>query len=153
MKLHHHKHLHLFVNEINHWRFPNRTFATMDHIVPTDSIQRPFADPQAELMASTLEKNTAEFGVPLFDLNTGKQGIVHMIGPELGLTQPGMTVACGDSHTSTHGAFGALAFGIGTTEVRNVLETQTLALSRLKVRRIVVNGELQSQGFIRKMLF
>lgn len=123
--------------------FPKRTFATMDHIVPTDTIQRPFADPQAELMASTLEKNTAEFGVPLFDFNTGKQGIVHMIGPELGLTQPGMTVVCGDSHTSTHGAFGALAFGIGTTEVRNVLETQTLALSRLKVRRILVNGELK----------
>ena len=124
-------------------RFPNRTFATMDHIVPTDSIQRPFSDPQAELMASTLEKNTKDFGVKLFDFESGKQGIVHMIGPELGLTQPGMTVACGDSHTSTHGAFGALAFGIGTTEVRNVLETQTLALSRLKVRRIVVNGELQ----------
>ena len=124
-------------------RFPNRTFATMDHIVPTDSINRPFSDPQAELMASTLEKNTSDFGVPLFDFKSGKQGIVHMIGPELGLTQPGMTVACGDSHTSTHGAFGALAFGIGTTEVRNVMETQTLALSRLKVRRIVVNGELQ----------
>jgi 3-isopropylmalate/(R)-2-methylmalate dehydratase large subunit len=124
-------------------QFPNRTFATMDHIVPTDSIQRPFADPQAELMASTLEKNTADFGIQLFDFNSGKQGIVHMIGPELGLTQPGMTIACGDSHTSTHGAFGSLAFGIGTTEVRNVLETQTLALSRLKVRRIVVNGALQ----------
>ncbi len=124
-------------------RFPQRTFATMDHIVPTDSIVRPFADPQAELMASTLEKNTAAFGVPLFDFNSGKQGIVHMIGPELGLTQPGMTIACGDSHTSTHGAFGSLAFGIGTTEVRNILETQTLALSRLKVRRIVVNGALR----------
>ncbi|MEK9727972.1 MAG: 3-isopropylmalate dehydratase large subunit [Candidatus Margulisiibacteriota bacterium] len=124
-------------------RYPNRTFATMDHIVPTDSISRPFADPQAELMASTLEKNTKDFGVPLFDFSTGKQGIVHMIGPELGLTQPGMTIACGDSHTSTHGAFGSLAFGIGTTEVRNVLETQTLALSRLKVRRIVVNGSLR----------
>ncbi|MGC6367267.1 MAG: 3-isopropylmalate dehydratase large subunit [Candidatus Marinamargulisbacteria bacterium] len=127
--------------------FPNRTFATMDHIVPTDSIQRPFADPQAELMAVTLEKNTAEFGVPLFDFKSGKQGIVHMIGPELGLTQPGMTVVCGDSHTSTHGAFGALAFGIGTTEVRNVLETQTLALSRLKVRRICVTGQLQPGVF------
>jgi 3-isopropylmalate/(R)-2-methylmalate dehydratase large subunit len=124
-------------------RFPQRTFATMDHIVPTDVISRPFADAQAELMASTLEKNTADFGVPLFDFSTGKQGIVHMIGPELGLTQPGMTIACGDSHTSTHGAFGSLAFGIGTTEVRNVLETQTLALSRLKVRRITVNGTLR----------
>ena len=124
-------------------KFPNRTFATMDHIVPTLSIERPFPDPQAELMASTLEKNTADFGIPLFDFKSGKQGIVHMIGPELGVTQPGMTVACGDSHTSTHGAFGALAFGIGTTEVRNVMETQTLALSRLKVRRILVNGELK----------
>ncbi|MEC8678276.1 MAG: 3-isopropylmalate dehydratase large subunit [Candidatus Margulisiibacteriota bacterium] len=129
--------------------FPNRTFATMDHIVPTESISRPFADPQAELMAATLEKNTKDFGVPLFDFSTGKQGIVHMIGPELGLTQPGMTIVCGDSHTSTHGAFGSLAFGIGTTEVRNVLETQTLALSRLKVRRVVVNGEL-SKGVYAK---
>ena len=125
-------------------KFPNRTFATMDHIVPSLSIERPFPDPQAELMASTLEKNTADFGIPLFDFKSGKQGIVHMIGPELGVTQPGMTVACGDSHTSTHGAFGALAFGIGTTEVRNVMETQTLALSRLKVRRILVNGELKN---------
>ena len=129
--------------------YPNRTFGTMDHIVPTDSIQRPFLDPQAEIMACTLEKNTTDFGIPLFDVSSGKQGIVHMIGPELGLTQPGMTIACGDSHTSTHGAFGALAFGIGTTEVRNVLATQTLALSRLKVRRIVVNGAL-SRGVYAK---
>ncbi len=128
-------------------RFPNRTFATMDHIVPTQNIQRPFFDSQAEIMAATLEKNTADFNVKLFDFNSGKQGIVHMIGPELGLTQPGMTVACGDSHTSTHGAFGALAFGIGTTEVRNVMETQTLALSRLKVRRITVTGKLQPGVF------
>ena len=132
--------------------FPNRTFATMDHIVPTDSIARPFADLQAELMAATLEKNTSEFGIPLFDFSTGKQGIVHMIGPELGLTQPGMTIACGDSHTSTHGAFGALAFGIGTTEVRNVLETQTLALSRLKVRRIEVNGTLQTGVYAKDVI-
>lgn len=124
-------------------RFPNRTYATMDHIVPTTSIQRPFSDPQAELMASTLEKNVVEFGVKIFDFDTGKQGIVHMIGPERGLTQPGMTIVCGDSHTSTHGAFGALAFGIGTTEVRNVLETQTLALTRLKVRKITITGQLQ----------
>jgi 3-isopropylmalate/(R)-2-methylmalate dehydratase large subunit len=133
--------------------FPNRTFATMDHIIPTDQgQQRPFADPQAELMAATLEQNTKEFGVPLFDPSTGKQGIVHMIGPELGLTQPGMTIACGDSHTSTHGAFGALAFGIGTTEVRNVLETQTLELSRLNVRRIEVNGTLQSGVFAKDVI-
>ena len=124
-------------------RFVNRTYATMDHIVPTTSIQRPFSDPQAELMASTLEKNVTEFGVKLFDFKTGKQGIVHMLGPERGLTQPGMTIVCGDSHTSTHGAFGSLAFGIGTTEVRNVLETQTLALTRLKVRKVSVTGALQ----------
>jgi 3-isopropylmalate/(R)-2-methylmalate dehydratase large subunit len=123
--------------------FPDRTIATMDHIVPTDRISRPFSDPQAELMAATLEANTREFGIRLMDMASGKQGIVHMIGPELGLTQPGMTIACGDSHTSTHGAFGSLAFGIGTTDVRNVLETQTMALSRLKVRRIRIEGALQ----------
>ncbi|MBT5856452.1 3-isopropylmalate dehydratase large subunit [bacterium] len=122
--------------------FTNRTFATMDHIIPTDTKERPFSDPQAETMATALETNVKAFGVPFFGPDSGKQGIVHVIGPELGLTQPGMTIACGDSHTSTHGAFGALAFGIGTTEVRNVLASQTLALSRLKVRRILVNGRL-----------
>jgi 3-isopropylmalate/(R)-2-methylmalate dehydratase large subunit len=123
--------------------FPHRTVATMDHIVPTDNQARPFFDSQAELMAKTLEKNCQEYGVTFFDLKSGKQGVVHIVGPELGLTQPGMTIACGDSHTSTHGAFGALAFGIGTTEVRNIMETQTLALSQLKVRRISVNGTLK----------
>lgn len=123
--------------------YPSRTIATMDHIVPTDTKFRPFSDPQADIMAQELEKNTKEFGVKLFDRESGKQGIVHIIGPELGLTLPGMTIACGDSHTSTHGAFGALAFGIGTTEVRNVLETQTMALSPLKVRKIEINGPLK----------
>lgn len=123
--------------------YPNRTFATMDHIVPTANQIRPFSDQQAELMAQTLAANTNEFGIKFFDLATAKQGIVHIIGPELGLTQPGMTIACGDSHTSTHGAFGSLAFGIGTTEVRDVLETQTLSLSPLKVRLINVTGELR----------
>ncbi len=122
--------------------FPHRTFATIDHIIPTLSQQRPFQDNQAELMTEALENNVKQFGIPFFDTSTNKQGIVHVIGPELGLTQPGMTIACGDSHTSTHGAFGSLAFGIGTTEVGQVLETQSLALNRLKVRRIQFNGLL-----------
>ncbi len=122
--------------------FPDRTFATVDHIIPTNEQHRPYSDPQAELMAQTLEDNVRQFGIKFFDLPSNKQGIVHIIGPELGLTQPGMTIACGDSHTSTHGAFGSLAFGIGTTEVQFVLETQTLPLSRLKVRRIVFDGTL-----------
>ena len=121
---------------------PDRTFATVDHIVPTDTRVRPYADELAEGMMVALEKACSEFGIRFFDTASGKQGIVHVIGPELGITQPGMTVACGDSHTSTHGAFGAIAFGIGTTQVRDVLATQTLALSPLKVRRIEVNGPL-----------
>jgi 3-isopropylmalate/(R)-2-methylmalate dehydratase large subunit len=122
--------------------FPDRTFATVDHIVPTDQQLRPFADDMAEQMMAALERNCREFGVPLFDLASADQGIVHVIGPELGLTQPGMTIACGDSHTSTHGAFGAVAFGIGTSQVRDVLATQCLAMARPKVRRIEVNGKL-----------
>lgn len=121
---------------------PHRTFATLDHIVPTGSQIRPFADGMAEDMAAALERNCREQGIPLFDLASGRQGIVHVIGPELGLTQPGMTIACGDSHTSTHGAFGALAFGIGTSQVRDVLASQCLAMTSLKVRRIEVSGRL-----------
>jgi len=123
-------------------RFPSRTFATVDHIIPTDSQQRPLADPLAEQMLIALEGNTREAGITLFDPASRRQGIVHVIGPELGLTQPGMTIACGDSHTSTHGAFGAVAFGIGTSQVRDVLATQCLALARPKVRRIEVTGKL-----------
>jgi len=123
-------------------RAPHRTFATMDHIVPTDTQARPFADVMAETMAATLERNCRAHGIPLFDMAGGAQGIVHVIGPELGLTQPGMTIACGDSHTSTHGAFGALAFGIGTSQVRDVLASQCVAMSRLQVRRIAVEGHL-----------
>jgi 3-isopropylmalate/(R)-2-methylmalate dehydratase large subunit len=123
-------------------RFPGRTVATVDHIVPTRDQRRPFGDLMAEDMLSALERNTREAGVPLFDMSTGAQGIVHVIGPELGLTQPGMTIACGDSHTSTHGAFGAVAFGIGTSQVRDVLASQCLAMDPLKVRRIRVNGLL-----------
>jgi 3-isopropylmalate/(R)-2-methylmalate dehydratase large subunit len=122
--------------------YPQRTFATVDHIVPTDNQLRPFQDTLAEGMMSAIEKNCREFGVTLFNLDDDRQGIVHAVGPEQGLTQPGMTVACGDSHTSTHGAFGAIAFGIGTSQVAYVLSTQTLAMSKPKVRRIEVNGEL-----------
>lgn len=123
-------------------RFPERTFATVDHIVPTNEAQEPYSDPLADAMIKELRANCEEFGVTFFDTDTGKQGIVHVVGPEQGLTQPGMTIACGDSHTSTHGAFGAIAFGIGTSQVRDLLATQTLALGKLKVRRIEVNGTL-----------
>ena len=123
-------------------RFPDRTIATVDHIVPTRDQRRPFIDVMAEDMLAALERNCREMGVRFFDLSSGAQGIVHVIGPELGLTQPGMTIACGDSHTSTHGAFGAVAFGIGTSQVRDVLASQCLALEPLKVRRIDVRGRL-----------
>jgi 3-isopropylmalate/(R)-2-methylmalate dehydratase large subunit len=123
--------------------FPDRTFATVDHIVPTLDQRRPFLDPLAEEMMTALERNTREFGIPLYGLESANQGIVHVIGPELGLTQPGMTIACGDSHTSTHGAFGAIAFGIGTSQVRDVLASQCLAMEPLKCRRITVNGTLR----------
>ena len=122
---------------------PQNTVATVDHIVPTTSQARPFADPLAEEMLATLERNCSEQGIRLHGLGSGSQGIVHVIAPELGLTQPGMTVACGDSHTSTHGAFGAIAFGIGTSQVRDVLASQSLALEKLKVRQIWVEGALQ----------
>lgn len=123
--------------------YPDRTFATMDHIVPTKSQKRPFTDDQAELMMQAIERNTKDFGVNFFDFASGRQGVVHIIGPELGLTQPGMTIACGDSHTATHGAFGSLAFGIGTSQVRDVLATQCLCMDPMKVRRVEVNGQLK----------
>jgi len=123
-------------------KYPHRTFATVDHIVPTDQRQEPFADPLADAMIKELRKNADEFDITYFDLASGKQGIVHVVGPEQGITQPGTTIACGDSHTATHGAFGAIAFGIGTTQVRDLLATQTMAMSKLKVRRINVEGEL-----------
>ena len=124
-------------------RHPERTLATVDHIVPTKDQRRPFLDVMAEDMLSALERNCRAAGIRLLDLNSGAQGIVHVIGPELGLTQPGMTIACGDSHTSTHGAFGAVALGIGTSQVRDVLASQCLAMEPLKVRRIGVHGRLQ----------
>ena len=126
------------------WRVarPDRTFATVDHIVPTRVRERPFLDLMAEEMTDALERNCRESGISLWSAADAQQGIVHVIGPELGLTQPGMTIACGDSHTSTHGALGALAFGIGTSQVRDVLASQCLALEPLKVRRIDVHGVL-----------
>ena len=122
--------------------FPERTVATVDHIVPTVNQARPFADILAEEMIQALEQNTKQYGIRFYNVGSGNQGIVHVIAPEQGLTQPGMTVACGDSHTSTHGAFGAIAFGIGTSQVRDVLASQTLSLSKLKVRKVEVNGDL-----------
>jgi 3-isopropylmalate/(R)-2-methylmalate dehydratase large subunit len=122
---------------------PERTFATCDHIIPTKSQLRPFADDMAEQMLVELERNCAEYGIRYLSPQRGEQGIVHVVGPELGLTQPGMTICCGDSHTSTHGAFGAIAFGIGTSQVRDVLASQTLAMGKLKVRRIQVDGTLR----------
>jgi len=123
-------------------KYPSRTFATVDHIVPTINQDAP-QDPLAAEMMQALQKNCDDFGVTYFDLRSGKQGIVHVVGSEQGITQPGTTIACGDSHTATHGAFGAIAFGIGTTQVRDVLATQTMALEPLKVRRIEVNGNLR----------
>jgi 3-isopropylmalate/(R)-2-methylmalate dehydratase large subunit len=132
--------------------YPNRTFATVDHIIPTDNQARPFVDVLAEEMMSAIEKNCRDFGVKLFDLADSRQGIVHIIGPEQGLTQPGMTVACGDSHTSTHGAFGAIAFGIGTSQVADVLATQTLAMARPKVRKVEVTGKLRPGVFAKDVI-
>ena len=123
-------------------RRPDLTVATMDHNVPTSNRQLPIADPISKQQMDALSQNCKEFGVTLYDLNSKNQGIVHVIGPELGLTQPGMTIVCGDSHTSTHGAFGALAFGIGTSEVEHVLATQTLQQSLPKTMEIRVDGQL-----------
>ncbi|MFM7597702.1 MAG: 3-isopropylmalate dehydratase large subunit [Actinomycetota bacterium] len=123
-------------------RRPDLTLATEDHNVPTIDIDKPIADPVSRAQVEALRKNCAEFDVPLFPLGSADQGIVHVVGPQLGLTQPGMTVVCGDSHTSTHGAFGALAFGIGTSEVEHVLATQTLPLKPFKTMAVTVNGSL-----------
>jgi len=121
---------------------PERTFATVDHIVPTKSQLRPFSDALAEGMIAEIERNTKDHNIQFFGLDSDFQGVVHIVGPELGLTQPGMTIACGDSHTATHGAFGAIAFGIGTSQIRDILSTQTMALIRPKVRKIEINGKL-----------
>ena len=131
---------------------PERTIGTVDHIVPTLDQRRPFLDVMAEDMLSALERNCREYGIRLLNIDSGQQGIVHVIGPELGLTQPGMTIACGDSHTSTHGAFGAVAFGIGTSQVRDVLASQCLAMEPLKVRRIDVKGRLASGVYAKDVI-
>jgi 3-isopropylmalate/(R)-2-methylmalate dehydratase large subunit len=131
---------------------PDRTFATVDHIIPTNTRKRPFLDVVAEDMIASLERNCRDFGVRLAGLDDDRQGIVHVIGPELGLTQPGMTIACGDSHTSTHGAFGSVAFGIGTSQVRDVLASQCLALEPMKVRRIRVTGSLPAGVYAKDVI-
>jgi len=123
-------------------RRPDLTIATEDHNTPTLEIDKPIADPVSRTQIETLRRNCAEFGVRLHPLGDAEQGIVHVVGPQLGLTQPGLTVVCGDSHTSTHGAFGALAFGIGTSEVEHVLATQTLPLAPFKTMAVTLEGEL-----------
>ena len=123
-------------------RRPDLTLATEDHNVPTLDWDKPIADPVSRTQVETLRKNCADFGVRLHPLGDVEQGIVHVVGPQLGLTQPGMTIVCGDSHTSTHGAFGAIAFGIGTSEVEHVLATQTLTQARPKTMAVTINGSL-----------
>ncbi|MCU0692470.1 MAG: aconitase family protein, partial [Polyangiaceae bacterium] len=126
-------------------RRPDRTLATMDHSTPTAGTgSLPIVDPQAAAQLAKLEQNCREFGIELHDMQSWHNGIVHVIGPELGRTQPGMTIVCGDSHTSTHGAFGALAFGIGTTEVEHVLATQCLLQRRPRTFEVVFSGRLQA---------
>ncbi|GGN14799.1 3-isopropylmalate dehydratase large subunit [Halarchaeum nitratireducens] len=122
--------------------YPELTHATVDHIVPTDDRSRPFKNDAAERMMEELEENVRDAGIEFDDPTTGNQGIVHVIGPEQGITTPGKTIVCGDSHTATHGAFGAVAFGIGTSQIRDVLATQCIAMEKQKVRRIEVEGEL-----------
>jgi 3-isopropylmalate/(R)-2-methylmalate dehydratase large subunit len=126
-------------------RRPDLTMATEDHTIPTRATDRPVEDPVARMMMDALRSNCAEFGVPLCRMRSPDQGIVHVIGPQLGITQPGMTILCGDSHSSTHGAFGALAFGIGTSEVEHVLATQTLPLQRPRTMAVTVNGQLPAE--------
>jgi len=126
-------------------RRPDATVAVADHNVPTTDRSRGIEEPESRLQVETLEKNVKEFGIPYYGMTDIRQGIVHIIGPEQGLTQPGMTVVCGDSHTSTHGAFGALAFGIGTTEVEHVLATQTLRQAKPKAMAVTVEGDLPAE--------
>src|SRR5205814_4827957 len=125
-------------------RRPDRTVATADHNVPTDEtpVAARIRDELSRVQVQTLERNCEEFGIPVYSIGSDRQGIVHVIGPELGVTQPGMTVVCGDSHTATHGAFGALAVGIGTSEVEHVLATQTLVQSKPRSMRVLYSGEL-----------
>ncbi len=131
---------------------PKRTIATVDHIVPTTSQSRPFSDSLAEQMLQTLEENCSKNSINFFNIGSGQQGIVHVIAPETGLTQPGMTIACGDSHTSTHGAFGSIAFGIGTSQVRDVLASQTLSMKKLKVKKLWFDGRLKKGVFAKDLI-
>ncbi|MFH1391599.1 MAG: 3-isopropylmalate dehydratase large subunit [Candidatus Diapherotrites archaeon] len=132
--------------------FPERTFATADHIIPTENRERPFRDSLAEEMMVAIEKNTSESKITFFGPDTGKQGVIHVIAAELGLAQPGMTIACGDSHTSTHGAFGAIAFGIGTSQIRDVLASQCISIAKPKVRKIEINGSLAKGVFAKDVI-
>src|ERR671912_2253804 len=125
-------------------RRPDLTIATVDHSIPTTPRSLPILDKIAATQVAQLETNCKEFGIPCYGFNSEKQGIVHVIGPEMGATQPGMTVVCGDSHTATHGAFGALAFGIGTSEVEHVLATQCLLQRKSKTYRVLVEGTLKN---------
>ncbi|MGE4267752.1 MAG: 3-isopropylmalate dehydratase large subunit [Deferribacterales bacterium] len=134
--------------------FPQRTFATVDHIIPTegDARKRPLADPMAEEMFQAIERNTKENSITFFNPETERQGVVHIVGPEQGVTQPGTTIACGDSHTATHGAFGAIAFGIGTSQVRDVLATQTMAIAPFKVRKVEITGKLNEGVYAKDVI-
>jgi 3-isopropylmalate/(R)-2-methylmalate dehydratase large subunit len=134
--------------------FPERTFATVDHIIPTegDARKRPLADPMAEEMFQAIERNTKENGITFFNPETERQGVVHIVGPEQGVTQPGTTIACGDSHTATHGAFGAIAFGIGTSQVRDVLATQTMSIAPFKVRKVEITGKLNEGVYAKDVI-
>ena len=133
--------------------YPRRNFATIDHIIPTENgTNRPFADSLAEEMTTTLEKNVKKHDIEYFSPKTGKQGIVHVVAHEQGLTQPGMTICCGDSHTSTNGAFGSISFGIGTSQVKDILATQTLITKKLKVRKIEVNGTLGAGVYAKDLI-
>ena len=132
--------------------YPERSFATHDHIIPTHNLTRPFADNIAEEMMQAIEKNTSDFGIKLFGIKDNSYGVIHIVGPEEGLTQPGMTIACGDSHTATHGAFGAIAFGVGTSQVRDILATQTISINPFKVRRINFNGKLNKGVYAKDLI-
>src|SRR3989339_1125496 len=121
---------------------PHRALATVDHSIPTRLNRHEIFDEMAKKQIETLRKNVKDYNIPFYDMDSGNQGIVHVVGPQLGLTQPGMTIVCGDSHTSTHGAFGAIAFGIGTSEVEHVLATQTLMQAKPKTMAVTVNGSL-----------
>src|SRR5678815_4159248 len=133
-------------------RRPDLTFGTVDHNVPTTDRNLPIADTIAANQVEALRRNCNEFGIQLYDINSPEQGIVHVIGPELGLTRPGMTIVCGDSHTSTHGAFGALAFGIGTSEVEHVLATQCIVQGRPQTMEVRFEGDLQSGVYAKDLI-